>query len=657
MRITIKFYVILSLLLASNSWSDTTGIDNLDLEKVVVSGQSLEETLPQKIADYGSKLEVISAENIRSSGAIDASKALQMLAPGLYLSPKNGAFDYTTASLQGSRSQDILWLVDGIRINNRLYASTSPLDTIPASIIERIEILKGGQGIFYGTQAISGVVNIVTHSLTSTNSGQIKMGVNSNDGFNISANKLGGTEKHKYLIFANSSQAKGFQPYKNKYYEDSSTDKSRAYDNFSIGGKYGYKVNSKNTLSAFYQRNQASHDFSRPTENYLTQNKRTEDLAYLKLDSQITDNITLLAKTYYHNWDTRYLRIFNDTANPGNVIVKNDDDYWGYNDYGVNLMTEIKGSDYLNYSFGYDYQNFSGKDDVLLIDQNNEQVQSVFAQVASKSSWLHNTAISVGARYNKPSGDGDKVVGQITAIHYLDPSLYIRTNTGTSFRLPTAYELYAIDSCCTQGNSDLEPETGLNYNLALGYSNNDLNWEIIGFKREIDNLIQGIESSGVKTFKNTNDRVDFEGLEINISSQISSAYSLNFNHVYSSAKAEGSDKQINNIPLNHSKLNLKYRPKNKRIKLTLSAHYVGDNWDVEISERINYGNYTFVDVTAEYSLDDQQQHWLAITLENIIDSDYASSVATAKRDADNSSYVYENRGTPFTAHLSYSYKF
>ena len=50
---------------------------------------------------------------------------------------------------------DVLWLVDGIRINNRLYGGTTPLDTLPASMVERIEVLNGGQALFYGTRAPS----------------------------------------------------------------------------------------------------------------------------------------------------------------------------------------------------------------------------------------------------------------------------------------------------------------------------------------------------------------------------------------------------------------------------------------------------------------------------------------------------------------------
>lgn len=655
MRNFIKFHLLL-LLASPLAWSEEKS-----LEKITVNSQSLEDSVPQKIGDYGSKLEIISSSQIKSSGATDATKALQMLAPGLYLSPKNGAFDYTTASLQGARSQDILWLVDGIRINNRLYASTSPLDTIPASIIERIEILKGGQGIFYGTQAISGVVNIVTHSLSSDDSGRINLGINSNDGRSLSAKKSGGSNKHQYLVFADSSQAKGFQPYKNKYFEDSATDRKRGYDIFTVGGKYGYSFSNDHKISVFYQRNEANLDFAQPTDNFKTQNERIEDLAYIKLDSQLTNSVKLLAKTYYHNWDTRYTKLHNVPGDNKTLAIKSNNDYWGYEDYGLNLATEIQGNQYLDYTLGYDFQNFSGKDDVLLIGKKTESVHSAFAQIATKSSWLQDTAISLGTRYNKPSGNGDKLVSQLSAVHHLSLNQYIRTNTGSSFRLPSAYELYAIDSCCSQGNSDLEPETGVNFNLAWGLSFEQYNIEIAGFKRKIDNLIQSAIPAGstdtVKVFENSNNEVNFEGLELNLAAQFNEQYQIKFNHVYSSAKEKGSDKQVNDIPRNHSKLNIIFKPNVSDLKLSLSANHVGDIWDEELDQRINYGNYTFVDLTAELSIDTKKQHQVSLTLENVTNTDYATSIKNAKRDADDSAYIYENRGTPFTAHLNYSYSF
>ena len=132
-----------------------------DGDRVVIVGVTIEETLPQELERYGSDLEVVTSEEIRNNVYVDAQQALQMKVPGLFVATRGGPFSYMDISLQGSRTQDMLLLVDGVRINNRLYATTMS-DTLPASMIERIEVLKGGQGLYYGTQSAAGVVNLVT---------------------------------------------------------------------------------------------------------------------------------------------------------------------------------------------------------------------------------------------------------------------------------------------------------------------------------------------------------------------------------------------------------------------------------------------------------------------------------------------------------------
>ena len=133
-----------------------------EIEEIVILRNRLEETIPQDLARYGNRVEVITAERVEQGGFIDITQTLQMLVPGLHFRPKNGQFDYFEASLQASRHSEILWLIDGVRIINRLYNGTSPLNTVPGHMVERIEVPKGGPGIFYGTQSVEGVVNIVT---------------------------------------------------------------------------------------------------------------------------------------------------------------------------------------------------------------------------------------------------------------------------------------------------------------------------------------------------------------------------------------------------------------------------------------------------------------------------------------------------------------
>lgn len=655
--LSLKLLVFCALPATALSQDTAPENESIQLENIIVPGQSIEETLPQRIAEYGSRLDIIEADAIRAAGTTDIARTLALLAPGLSVRAKNGSFDYVTASLQGSRSQDILWLVDGVRINNRLYAGTSPLDTIPASITERIEILKGGQGLFYGTQAVSGVVNIITRTPSEEDQGLLSFGIHSHEGRNISGYQSGGDKRQQYLIFGDYSRAKGFQPYNDSDFEDSATDRRRSYDNLTMGGKYRISFSEDHSLSLFYQRNEAKLDFARPVDNFLTENNRKEDLAYIRLDNQFGKHLKLQTKAYYHKWDTRYLRLFNDPANPDNLIVRNDNDFWGYEDTGLNITAEVLNTPLFEYTAGYDFQMFNGKDDVLLIGKKSENVHAIFAQVATSPELLSDTRISAGVRYNKPSGDGDKLVGQLNLLHWFSPSTFLRAGSGTSFRLPSAYELYAIDPCCTQGNSDLRPETAINHNLAVGQDAADFKWELSGFFRRVDNLIQSEDQGNQRVFGNTSNYVDFRGAELNTEVQLTEQLSGGFNYVYTSANEKDESKQINNIPLEEAKVNLTYKPAQSPFRFTISGVFTGDIYDVENGERINYGEYAYFDASAEYRFGKNEKQSLQLTLENLTDKEYATSLGTAQRDADDSDYVYRNLGTPFTAHLRYDYRF
>jgi len=65
-----------------------------EIEEIVILGNRLEETIPQDLARYGNRVEVITAERVEQGGFIDITQTLQMLVPGLHIRPKNGQFDY-----------------------------------------------------------------------------------------------------------------------------------------------------------------------------------------------------------------------------------------------------------------------------------------------------------------------------------------------------------------------------------------------------------------------------------------------------------------------------------------------------------------------------------------------------------------------------------
>ena len=119
------------------------------VETLQVTARNLEDTLPEQLAQTGVKVDLISGQAIRNGGYVDIPSALQTLAAGVFVLPENGPFSTTDVSVLGGRNQDVLWLVDGVRINNRLFASgagngssLTPLDTVPAPEANRRLLMR-----------------------------------------------------------------------------------------------------------------------------------------------------------------------------------------------------------------------------------------------------------------------------------------------------------------------------------------------------------------------------------------------------------------------------------------------------------------------------------------------------------------------------------
>ena len=178
----------------------------------------------------------------------------------------------------------MLWLVDGVRVNNRLYASTLPLDTLPAHMIERIEVLEGGQGLFYGTQAISGVINVITREFTDRTGGEVGLGFDDNDGKHVSAFLRGELGGNHLVLYGSVDDGDGYQPFRDQDYQASATDRKRGYDVRTGGIKFMRDLTENVRLSATYQHTDADIELLYPMWVNKNVNSRDEDLVSAKLD-------------------------------------------------------------------------------------------------------------------------------------------------------------------------------------------------------------------------------------------------------------------------------------------------------------------------------------------------------------------------------------
>jgi vitamin B12 transporter len=650
-------------------------------EQVVIVGVTIEETQPQELAKYGNDLTTVDSETIRNQGFVDASQTLQMKVPGLFLAPRGGPFSYLDISLQGSRTQDMLFLVDGVRINNRLYSGTIT-DTLPASMIERIEVLKGGQSLFYGTQAGAGVINVVTRGYTDEFNGMATVGGDTNKSLHLDAYVRGKAGPGNYVLYASQDKSDGFDAY--SVVQPSATDRDRSYDVNSLGGKYRLEVSEKLSFDARYQHTDARLDYPGARLVAFSKNERDEDIASLGLNYDLSDVVRLQVKGYWHDWDSNYTTINNRVPVGSGQTVIDRETYWGYDDKGVNALATITPGGPFEYVVGYDYQQYSGKDEVLLIDEQTEEVNAVYAQLRTSDDFIKNAAFAVGVRHND-TGGVSKTVWNASGKYDFTGWLYAQANVGTSFLLPTAEQLYAVDPFSTLGNQNIEPEESKNVNVSLGGQHTagetGLGWQATYFARDIENLIgfadfvnladfraryPGLQTDpdpstpGNEYFENgyyTNvaGTVEVRGFEL-LATAHRGPFSGMASYTHTDTKMAGSANQLARIPVDFAKL---------------GGGYDGGRWGADVSllwtgeqtsnvngfGAVNYGDYTVVDIAAHVFLDANQMHKVTARLANAFDEEYATRVNSGLIDGSTRRFLFANRGQPQTFHLTYSYAF
>ena len=620
--------------------------NTLVLNQQIVSAPSVESTTVAAMAQYGSKVEIVTREQIERAGpAADVTRVMQMFIPGLYVAPKNGPFDYGTYSLLGGRNDDTLILLDGVRLNNRLYGGLY-LDTLPANAIERIEVLKGGQSLLFGTQAVSGVINIVTRSpQTREASGEVNLGVDTFGGTTGDARVekifTNGWGDLGLLAYVSRNASEGYQPFRNSDYSGRVSDKKRSYEVTTFGTKAIQSFGDDSRLELFYQYADANLDFARPVNNYKTTNDRVQQIATATFEQAVNERLSYFIKGHINDWDTRYTRI--DNTADGGRNVRNNNDYWGFTDWGVQAegKAELPGGHVL--VVGSDNQWFKGQDDVLVIDDNKAQAHALYTQLRPQIDALPNWHPSVGVRHEAMSGGDSATVGMLTSLYDLNDHWALRGQYGTAYKLPNAEQLFVNEPGDEIGNRNLKPEKSRNAELGIDYKGllgeRDFSASVTLFKRKITDLITLDDVQWV----NGQGQLQMRGFEADAKLALNDQWSLQADMTRNLTESR-TGVTLNDIPSFFARSRIGFESENRLWGAGTAIRYIRD---ITSSKNVEYGHYSVVDADAYRYLDNAHQHRLSLLVENLFDRDYVTSRASN----------VDNLGRPFTSEVRYTYRF
>jgi vitamin B12 transporter len=342
-------------------------------------------------------------------------------------------------------------------------------------MVDRIEVLFGGESLFHGTDSLGGVVNVITKKPTAKLSGQanVKYGSYSSKSasFYISGG-LGSKDENTFLVFANHEDDKGYQViddeiWRNMYGDLYGISRVSGYRRTNLGLKYSREFETARIANIDFGFMANEYNYNRANAAYRVYDFLvSERIAYLKWSHEISDNYSYFIKTFYNDFVQRYTQ-----QNPNYTWI-HEEETW-YRDIGINLLNSYKFDKGTEILFGAELQSYVGNDIVMEIPTIPRQtLWAVFVDFRPYFSFFPEWKTSFGARYtDNKVGKSSTVWNASSKLPLFSDNLFLSFNVGTAFKLPSASNLYAnpdLSADAVRGNPDLKPQSSKFLTASLG---------------------------------------------------------------------------------------------------------------------------------------------------------------------------------------------
>lgn len=579
--------LVASCIIATNLLSNET----TQLDKITVVSATKSE---QSIKDVTSNVEVITKEDIEERHFTTVAEALNTIS-GISLIANGGLGKSTSIYVRGIDSEKLLVLVDGVRFNDvSNFTGGADFANLNINNIERIEIIKGAQSGLWGADATAGVINVITKKPENGFNGRINLEFGSFQTKKTNTVLSYATKDFFIEGFLNTIDTDGFTAHAARgtnidNYEDD------AFESIEYGLKTKFNINDSNSIGL-------SHKII---------DSETE------LDSSSADNLTNYSDYNYTLSSINYENIFNDIKTKAFFNRSVYD--WNYNtseyDGSLNEIGIESTIPYLNKkSFlmvGTNFKEFE-KDNNINKDYSNK---AIFL-TNSNSFNNDNTIFTQSLRYDQFNEFDNKTTGKIGLKHFFISDLFVSTNYGTAYNVPTITKLYHPNF----GNANLNPEDSKSFDITLAFKS----FNVTYFETRIKNLI-GWDNG----YSNIIGTSKIRGYEASYSKDITNDLFVGLNYTHLNAKdADGED--LARRAKNQVNLSLDYYGL-KNTHINLNGQYIGSRYDRANKGGEQTGKYTVWNSVINYDINQDIKVYLKI--DNLFDKYYqvANGYATSPR--------------------------
>jgi len=609
---SISSALLISQFAVSNAFAEEKKNSESELQETVVTANRYE----TPTGEVGSSVTVITAKEMEQRKKTTVKDMLREV-PGLDV-VQTGTFGGTTSvSMRGAKSDHTLVLLDGIEMNDASISGNGfEFANLTTDNIERIEVLRGPQSTLYGSQAIGGVINIITKRGQGKPKGFLSAEGGSYYTAKERAGVSGGTDLVNYSLGVSRLDTGGYSAASSMLPGNTEKD---GYQNTSVNAKVGVNPH-KNLNVDFmlnYQNSRVALDQSSGVRDDPNYSQRTEQISFRsQADLSLFNDFWQQKLGVSINDTTRNLRDGYDALHPTKASYSN------YHGQTVKLdwqhILNLHKTNTL--TVGVDRKEENAKSDSWSAPATYSPWPETYAsntgvymqdQVKLFDSWF----TTGGFRVDDHSQFGTKATYRFTSAYELKKTgTTFKGSYGTGFKAPSLYQLYAP----TYGTSSLKAETSTGWDVGVEQSIPVIKTTVGAtyFNNSFDNMIT--YSFTTNKYENTASAKS-RGVETFVSVKPIADLTVKGSYTYTYAIDNTTGLPLRYTPKNKFALNTNYSFLDKKANANVGLIYVGTR-NSSTTTNSAMKDYVVVNLAASYDVTKNIQ--LFGRVDNLFDRQY-----------------------------------
>lgn len=572
------------------------------------------------ISQVGQSVTVITAEDIKTRQSTAVVDLLRTV-PGVTFTRNGGIGTTTSVNIRGAESDQTVALIDGVKLNDPSSPGSGfNFGNLLTGNISRIEVVRGSQSVLWGSQAIGGVVNIITREPTET----LSFNANAEYGWRDTGQVVGNASGKFGPVSANVGASYLRSDSFSTYNEARGATERDGYENYGANAKFIIELSDAISadLRGWYSNGTVGIDgFPAPTFALGDTNEtsETEELVgYAGLNADLFDG-------RFHN---RFAYAYTDTARE-NLDLSGATPFQTFDARGKNERLEYQGNfdvseDYA-LTFGAESEKSSFRTSSFggPISRADARIDSFYGQFGASP--ITGLTLNAGARHDDHDTFGGKTTLAANGVYSPNEGkTTIRASYGEGFKTPSLFQLFSV-----YGNTILAPETSKGWDTGITQKLLDGTIEVgaTWFHRNTSNQIMFISCPLPRTGICTNRpfgtydnvaRTRAQGLEFGMILKPVEAFTVQANYSWIDAENSANGLQLARRPSQSANAAIDYEwPFGLETGATIT--HVGESFDNASNTR-RLDGYVLVDVRASYPIVQGVSFYGRI--ENLFDEEY-----------------------------------